>query len=165
MNDIETTYVCIKNLKSYGDYYQRWEQIKNIYKPQIDTDLFGSDIQYTPHDYTNHCTDIYRILDIIIPNEAYGGTISTEQLFYLNVAVIMHDVAMVFAPDSRFNHSEEAKKYILDQVILRNDSFLSNVLNGEEASFISEVVLGHSDVKDDKGEIKIKTLNTLPSKN
>lgn len=165
MAEIEYTYTCITNLASHGNYHARWEQIKNVYKPQINTDLFSKDAQYTPHDYSNHCKDIYKILDIIIPLESYEKSITTEQLFYLDVAVIMHDIAMVFAPESRSNHSEEAKKYILEHVISRNDSFLQNILTPEEASFIADIVFGHSDIKDEKGSIILETLASLPNKN
>lgn len=165
MIDVELSYKCISKLHAFDNYFDRWKRIRDVYASQLNTDLFNEDAQYTPHDYKNHCTNIYRILDIIIPGSAYDNSLNTEQLFCLAVAVILHDLAMLIKPENRSDHSDQAKNFILEKVLITNDSFLSHCLSHEEASFVADIVCGHSDIKDDNGEILVKTLDEIPNNN
>lgn len=166
MRDIEDTYNCIVKLQDTGNYYDRWKQVRDIYKPQLDNDLFTESAQFTPHDYSRHCVNIYRIIDIILPDAFYSSDkFTTEQLFVLDVAILMHDIGMFYDPASRNNHNEVAKNYILESVLDSKNSFLSAILTEEEASFIASIIFGHSDIKDDKGGIVVDTISELPDSN
>ena len=161
--NIEEHYDCINRMKGTSTYFSRWQSIRDVYKPKLDVDLFEEKAQYTPHDYERHCINIYNILSQIIPQDAYTTTLNAEQLFLLNIAVILHDVAMVLNlndPKMRDGHSEMAKEYIKNEVIARNKSFLSELLSPAEAEFISEIIFGHSDIKEN-GTTILKSIELL----
>lgn len=164
MTGAEDTLTCIVKMKDYDDYYRRWSSIRDVYQVQINGDLFDSKNQYTAHDYCNHCKNILTILNTIIPFQAYDKSLTSESLFCLNVSVILHDIAMFFAPENRMNHSEIAKKYIIEQVLLKRNSFLSQLLTHQEALFVSDIIYAHSDIKDDAGNIAFETLPSLIDK-
>jgi hypothetical protein len=161
--NIEEHYDCINKMKGTSNYFSRWQSIRDVYKPKLDVDLFEEKAQYTPHDYERHCVNIYNILSQIIPQDAYSHTLNAEQLFLLNISVILHDVAMVLNlndPKMRDGHSEMAKEYIKNEVLARNKSFLSELLTIAEAEFISEIIFGHSDVKEN-GKTIYKSIELL----
>lgn len=167
----EEHYTCIDKMKeSTKDgktYFQRWATLKNIYQPILNTDLFIEGAQYTPHDYDRHCINIYNILHILIPSKSYGrgvNQLNTEDLFILNVAVLLHDIFMVYSPSDRDTHGEDAQKFIRDEVIRRNNSALSNLLSDDEAKFIGDVIYGHCDIKQGAEVVK-ETLPSLPESN
>lgn len=175
--DIAEKYKCIKKLKEHADfenrnYFEKWENIKKGYKELLNSDLFTDEKQFTPHDYDRHCVNIYKILDIIIPdidinNIECNDKFNVEHLFILDVAVILHDIYMFINPDKRSTHSKEAKCYIMEQIykFRESNSLLKINLSDDEANFVAEVVYGHSDEKSGDGKIIISTIDELPESN
>ncbi len=175
--DIAENLKCIKKLKEIGgfenrNYFEKWENIKKAYREILNSDLNTEDAQYTPHDYDRHCVNIYRMLDIIIPdidinNLENNEKFNVEHLFILDVAVLLHDIYMFINPEKRKTHSVEAKHYICEQMykFIESQSILKTNLSDDEANFVSEVVYGHSDVKSEDGKVIISTIDELPESN
>lgn len=143
------------------ELYNKWKMIADCYRKTLDRGPYFTDTAYTPHDFENHCMDIYKILDDLILKEKLGGTINYEEIFVLLVAVILHDIIMAYEPAERETHSEKAFEYVLEQVYTKNSSILKNCLTRNQAMAVAYVILGHSDLKKDE---KINTLSFLPFK-
>jgi len=159
--DIELNYKIIKKLQDISDYFERWQRIKAVYKPKLDSFTAPSNILYITHNYSNHCVNIYRIFEqILLPKFSVKKYFTIENLFILNVSVILHDYIMITDPEKRRVHSEEGKKYIVKKVF-ENDSFLQNSLIQKEAECVADVVFGHSDIKFKLGD-NISTIDLLP---
>lgn len=161
---METKFKCIAMMSRGGDstdYFKRWEALKTLYKPVLDVESLYREIAYTPHDYSKHCVNIYNILSsLLIPDEAYNSILNEEHLFILNVAVLFHDITMTYNPENRASHSQEARTLIRTHVS-DGISAIANALHDHEALAVSEVIYGHSDIKQGSSVIK-KTIEDLP---
>ena len=143
------------------EWYKNWETIANSYEKTINRGPYFTNIAFAPHDFENHCMDIYKIIDSLIQTDKLGKVINVEEVFVLLVAVILHDIIMAYNPDEREVHSEKAKQYVIEQVYSKNDSILKNCLTRNQAQAVGWIILGHSDLKKEE---KIDTLAILPGK-
>jgi len=165
MEHIENSYKCIKFLKLWSEecnakYYEEWQVIRAIYKPVLDYGPIWKNVAFTPHDYTHHCIGIYRALDLLIDDDNFNNKkISLEELFILDVSVILHDIIMTYNITKRLTHSRDAEDFILELVNNHNESVLSNVLNSTTACSVGKIILGHSDVKNK--DMKLKYIEKL----
>lgn len=145
---------CIK--KMGGDYFQKWENIKNQYAPTLDRGSIYRPIAYTHHDYTHHCYNIYKIVGKVILHEPQ---LCEQEWFILNVAILLHDFSMTLSNFERLTHSKQSAEWILQQ--MNEDTVLRENLNSSEAEAIALIVEAHSDCKkkvDNKEEIEKYTL-------
>ncbi len=157
--NLEENYSCIKKLEG-TDYHKNWRTLRDTYEGVLNEGPVRQDIAFTPHDYRRHCQNIYYFLsNLLIPSGAYNTILNQEHLFILDVAVLFHDIIMAFDPDLRETHSLEAKNYILD-ILMKADTG-QILLSEDEAGFIADVVLGHSDLKKD-GKVVSCSIDLLP---
>ena len=148
-------------------YFNRWATLRDIYKSKLNTDLFVEKYQLTPHDYDRHCTNIYNILHLIIPSNCYGKgerQLNTEDLFILNVAVLLHDMFLVYSPLHKDIHGQQMQQFIRNEVQDNNVNVVNSILSDDEAKFVGDVIYGHCDIKQND-EIVERTLYSLPNSN
>ncbi|WP_136524328.1 HD domain-containing protein [Geomonas ferrireducens] len=155
---IEENFSCISMLKSEESYFQNWLTVKNIYVEILDRGSLRQKDAYTPHDYRNHCVNIYNIISNIILKENFSG-LNTEELFILDVAVLLHDVYMALDPEKRGTHSADARDFVKRE---QRDHRLP--FDREQAICIGDVIFGHSDLKTENGITTCKTIEALPKK-
>lgn len=165
----EETLKCISTLEKLisNDYYARWHKIKTYY---VDNKFIEYAVTknglFTGHGY-EHCKSIYNILGLIIPEASYSSEpskkhfINAEELFILDVSVLLHDIIMSSNPENRRVHSKDAKDYIIEQVYKFQDSILSSYLTRDQATAISYVIFAHSDVKDENEQTIIQTFEEV----
>lgn len=132
---------CIKEMK--GDYFARWEAIKNVYAPKLDEGPVYRPVAYTYHDYTHHCFNIYKIVskDIL-----YMPSLTAQEWFILNTAILLHDFSMTFINFDRLKHSKQSAEWLMDSI--ENDSVLRQNLSNDEAEVIALIIMAHSDCKE-----------------
>lgn len=154
----EDDFDCIQRMDGTGDYLSRWKSIRQIWAPRLDKGPVSQKEDFTPHNYSNHCVGIYKIMsEILIPKSAYGNELKQESLFVLNVAVLLHDIMMTFKPSARFQHSKEAKEFIEQHFLVEDFN-----ITPQEMESIALVILGHSDIKDETTKTTIETIDILP---
>lgn len=145
----------IKKLKTNKKYYDFFETLVKDYSEYINTGAIKRDIGFTPHDFKHHCIDLYLILSKILPEKFYKKYSKGSNLFVLLTGVLFHDIIMAESSDaeSRRKHSEDGKKWIEDEIFSNGDTSLKRNFEKELASALGDVILAHSDVKDEDGEI------------
>lgn len=167
-NNFEFTEENYKSVKKLHDapldsrYFERWRTIRDSYKHVLDDGVIFKNIAYTPHDYKRHCVNIYRILDWLIPEKAYD-MLTFEELFILNISVILHDYIMSKDIDERNVHGVAAAES-LDKIFkTERDSVIKLNLDDIESNCVKHIIRGHSDIKDKQNNILEKTMNNVPS--
>ena len=151
---------CIKALQGNNndEYFHKWIAFRTVYQPILDEGAYSSEVKYNTHNYSTHCVNIYKNIDKLIDwNSDNKPTV--EELFYLDVAVILHDLCMAVMPQKRPQHSKEAYEIILNKINSPDRNEINGLLKLSEAECIAEIILGHSDVKvEEKSEDTIKYL-------
>ena len=140
-----------------------WERLCKEYAHNLDTGSVYRDIAFTLHDFSHHCVDVYRILNMIaeIQIESKGVFLSKEESLILNVAVLFHDYSMCMEGTDRNNHALASAEYLKSQ--FSSQSFNSLAMQLKE--IIPLVIQAHSDPKDrdDVENMKNpKLLSSLP---
>ena len=165
----EESLKCISALNKLtsDDYYEKWHKIKSYY---LDNKFIEyavtKDGLYTGHGY-EHCKSIYQILGLIIPDGTLSSEpikrsyINAEELFVLDVSVLLHDIIMSINPANRRIHSLDAKNYIIEQVYKFQESILSSYLTRAQATAVSYVIYAHSDIKDENEKTIVKTFDEV----
>ncbi len=146
MNEEETR--CIKALQSKNndEYFRKWMAIREVYRPILDEGAYRSDVNYNTHNYSTHCVNIYRNIDKLI-DWSSDNKPTVKEFFYLDVAVILHDLCMAIMPKERLRHSKEAYEIILEKINSPDRNEINGLLIPSEAECIAQIILGHSDVK------------------
>lgn len=136
---------CIKNMGP--DYTKKWEQIKNVYAPELDTGSIYNPVAYTLHDYSHHCYDIYKIISQVILYPEKDDFLSQQDWFVLNVAVLLHDYSMTFPNFDRLIHSRQSAEWLIKQSESEDDTVIKANLSHNEPEIISLIIRAHSDCK------------------
>jgi hypothetical protein len=141
-------------------YKGKWDALRLVYERVLDQGPIIQYTAYTPHDYSRHCTGIYRNIGIFFI-DIIKKVVTQEELFILNVSVLLHDIKMAYdsSPEMRNAHGQSAKEFILDEVYKQKSSTLSDLLTKPQTLAIVDVILGHSDIK---SETRINTIDLLP---
>lgn len=145
---------CIKKMGKH--YIRKWKNIKEQYATQLDQGAIHKPIAYTLHDYSNHCFDIYKIVNKVI---LFMPSLSEQEWFILNTAILLHDFSMTFVNFNRLIHSQQSAEWLLEQ--MGKDTVLRSNLNPSEAEAVALIILAHSDCKKNvhgKEEIEQYTL-------
>jgi orotate phosphoribosyltransferase len=152
----EESFNIIKRMASHPPFFDNWKTIRDKYRANLNSGAYQQDKKFTPHDYDKHCVNIYNILDsILLRGLVPDDDINEEHLFILNVAVILHDIYMAFNPEVRDSHSLHAKDFVIKQ-----QQEYQLPIDPDQAKCIGEVILGHSDLKDQG----VNTIDLLPEK-
>lgn len=156
----------IKKLEEHEEYYERFKILVNDYGNNLDTGAIVRDIGFTPHDFSHHCKDIYEILGYILPNEFYTAYPEGSNLFLLLTAVLLHDISMAqdSSESARRNHSELSKQYIEKEIFEKDNTALNKYCGKDFAEALGEIVLAHSDIKGENGEINKFTFREVVAK-
>lgn len=154
---IEESYGTISRLHDATEdmkYFKRWRLIRESYEQMLNDGVIFKQIAFTPHDYKRHCVGIYRILDWLIPAKAYEG-LSFEELFVLDIAVILHDYIMSKDLTLRHEHGQAAEESLTKVFDSESESVLKLGINDVEWDCIGQIIRGHSDIKDKDDPDKI----------
>ncbi len=150
LRDFECFFTIQEMKDRSRDLYDKWVNLVKEYRDVLDNGSYVSDKGYTPHDFSHHCKNIYHNLSILL--SGYKNYFNEEELFILNIAVILHDIYMAFDPSKRETHSFEAKEYIIKQVYTVPQSVMARNISKQQAMAIGLVVLGHSNLKSKESE-------------
>lgn len=145
---------CINKMGK--QYTRKWKNIKEQYATRLDQGAVRKPIAYTFHDYSHHCFDIYKIVDKVI---LFKPSLSEQEWFILNTAILLHDFSMTFVNFDRLIHSKQSAEWLLEQ--MEEDSVLKSNLNSSEAEAVALIIQAHSDCKKNvhgKEEIEQYTL-------
>lgn len=152
----------IKNIKLYN----KFESLLQAYEPFINSGALVKEVGYTPHDVDNHCTNIYRILSDILPNEFYQKSSNGENLFILIVGTLLHDYAMAISVDneSRREHSKKARELVLAEIYSSDMTVMRANIPRDFAEALGDIIYAHSDIKNQKNEVIVNTFNEIVEK-
>lgn len=145
---------CINKMGK--QYTRKWKNIKEQYATRLDQGAVHKPIAYTLHDYTHHCFNIYKIVDKVI---LFNPSLSEQEWFILNTAILLHDFSMTSVNFDRLIHSKQSAEWLLEQ--MEKDTVLKRNLNPSEAEAIALIMQAHSDCKKnvrEKEEIEEYTL-------
>lgn len=131
---------CINKMGE--QYIRKWENIKEQYAERLDRGAVHKPIAYTLHDYMHHCFNIYKIVDKVI---LFKPSLSEQEWFILNTAILLHDISMSSVNFDRLIHSKQSADWLLDQ--MENDTVIKSNLNPSEAEAVALIIQAHSDCK------------------
>lgn len=133
-----------------SSYTLKWKQLCMQYADDLNRGAVHRNVGFTLHDFDNHCCNIYKILNEILAKEI--DTLKNEELFVLNVAVLMHDYSMTQENFQREKHSRESADMV--KKMCKNDTIWKEVhVNLRE--IIPYIIEAHSDLK---GNPIVKTM-------
>ncbi len=156
---------CIKFMEEH--HLDIWETLVKSVGETLDTPSILHFTAYTPHNFSNHCFNIYRIVsNVLLYEDSFKDKpeLSSEALLLLNVAILFHDFSMTtpgFSESDRLQHSklsaEKFEKYCCD----RNEIALED----KQIQIIKCLIIAHSDIKEKVGSVEKTVDYTLKSKN
>jgi orotate phosphoribosyltransferase len=151
---------------------ENWKQVALSIKDALDSRPIYSEKAFTPHDFSNHCNNIYKIIskDIfykdVLTKEKFQDNdvpeISSEAFYLLNIAVLFHDYSMTNLKCNRLQHSAESAEMFRD-FCKSNDFVGRSILTPKQIKIVSSIIRAHCDIKeiiDGKETVKEKTLES-----
>ncbi|MDE5778205.1 MAG: HD domain-containing protein [Lachnospiraceae bacterium] len=156
----------LKKSENGKEFYSKFEALVNTYAEILDSGAELREIGFTPHDFSHHCRDMYEILGIILPDGFYKKYRCGQSLFLLLVAVLFHDIGMIEKMDDevRRRHSELGKEYILREINSKRDTVLKSNIVHEMIEPLGNIIMAHSDIKSESGEVERHTFDELLKK-
>jgi len=163
-NKIDIRYkeqLCVKKMST--SHKKIFNDFVNYYAPKFpDREILNNSV-FTPHNFNQHCFDIYKIISSIILNKnlAYETAykLSSKELLLLNLAVLFHDISMSEGLTTRReNHSVESAKYV-DREFNSVECKAWEKLSRSEVNALEEIIKAHSDIKDGSVNVLENGLN------
>lgn len=155
----------IQKLQGTG-FEEQFINLVNFAVPILDGGPLLKSIGFTPHDFSHHCKNIYKILERILPEEFYIQNRAGENLFVLLVSVLFHDIGMTkeWSEKVRNEHSLLSREFILEHYE-NNDvnSVIMQNLKKVYAEYVGDIIYAHSDIKEN-GVLKIDTFDEICQK-
>ena len=143
LKELEQNYSIISGMGE--QYLEMWKSLCMQYADILNQGPAQKSTAFTLHDFCNHCAGIYKLLQ-----KMPLISLTQEELFILNVSVLLHDYSMSQENFNRKKHSDESAKLV--QNMYGKDGIWDEVsLNHQE--IIPLVLLAHSDTKDDDGKV------------
>ncbi|MGI6672580.1 MAG: HD domain-containing protein [Christensenellales bacterium] len=159
---------CIKKMvdsEQSNGLLEKWMKAAEQAQKILDSKDAVQKTFYTPHDFSNHCFNVYINLDTILQAGGYDylqeNNVLCDSLFLINVAILFHDISMnVFTVDEdRDTHSEDAVEQFRGGDI---NSLKHFGVTNEQADIICTLIKAHSDIKN-KGKVITSTLKDFRS--
>ena len=72
---------------------ERLDRLVQAYGPILNEGPKQEITRYTSHNFDRHCTDLYRIISMFLLRDTMEQ-LSKEELYLLNVSVLLHDISM-----------------------------------------------------------------------
>lgn len=156
----------ITKLNKKSKYYDDFKNLVNMYASSLDVGALVREIGFTPHNFSNHCRDIYKILSDILPDKFYKVYNKGSNLFLLLTAVLMHDYYMSqdASEEARRKHSELGKKFVEKEIFGKENTPLKMYCSKEFGEALADVIYAHSDIKDEHGGIDTYTFEKILEK-
>ncbi|MCK5613459.1 hypothetical protein KAR91_66935 [Candidatus Pacearchaeota archaeon] len=148
-------------VKAMGDYLPLYTQFRDNIAPQLQTTAVVDGDTFPSHGY-DHCVRIFQsVNNLLSGHQPFFGDVSSEEFFCFGLGVLFHDIIMTVHPKLRRTHSKDARKYVKVEFENVKKSPLALTLKDPLVNAIADIVYAHSDVKDDKGKVTIKTLEEV----
>lgn len=149
-----------------GKYYDDFKNLVNLYAPSLDFGAVRREVGFTPHNFSNHCRDIYKILSDILPEKFYKVYNNGSNLFLLLTAVLMHDYYMSYdsSEEARRQHSKLGKEFVEEAIFGKENTPLKMYCSKEFGEALADVIYAHSDIKDEHGGIDTYTFKDILEK-
>lgn len=113
---------------------------------------------YTSHDFDRHCFDLYRIISMYLLQEAGIQQLNQEELYLLNLSVLLHDISMCRGgyekktnTNTAFNrdiHALQSAQWIQHEFDQRNTPLYESGLTADQVEIICDICKAHSTLKD-----------------
>ena len=137
-------------IKGMGPYLRLWERICEQYADTLNRGSARKAIAFTLHDFDNHCCNIYKILNSMLEKELKEKHLSNEELFVLNIAVLMHDYSMTTENFDRDKHSQQSADLLKG---MYSESLWIEV-HLTHRDVIPYVITAHSDIKAEEPPVR-----------
>ncbi len=158
---MDVNYKIISRLKEQdGKLYNKFIALVDGYEDELNNGALIRLTGFTPHNADIHCKNIYRILSDILPEQFYRKYSFGDNIFVLCVGAFLHDLAMAHSVsiETRCKHSEIAKKMVHDEIYTDRKTVMKSNIKREYADAVMDIIYSHSDIKDEYGNIKNRTL-------
>lgn len=113
---------------------------------------------YTSHDFDRHCFDLYRIISMFLLQEEGLQHLSKEELYLLNLSVLLHDISMCMGgydsenktntPFNRDIHALQSAQWIQYEFSKRDTLLYTSGLTADQVEIICDICKAHSSLKD-----------------
>lgn len=160
-------YKIINVLQQFNkSLHTKFLSLVGAYEKDLNTGPLIRMTGFTSHDAETHCSNIYRILSDVLPEQFYNEYKYGENIFVLCVSVFLHDFAMAIDVDeeTRRQHSKIARDFVRNEIYNTEDTVMKAVINREYAEPVLDIIYAHSDIKDINGNIKHSTLQEIITK-
>lgn len=131
-------------------YLRLWEKICEQYADALNRGSVRKVVGFTLHDFDNHCSNIYKILNSMLEKELKEKHLCNEELFVLNIAVLMHDYSMTSENFDRDKHSKESADLLKK---MYSDSLWREV-HFKLRDVIPFIIEAHSDIKTEESPVR-----------
>ena len=131
-------------ISKMGPYVQSWKDICRQYADALNRGPIRRSTGFTLHDFDSHCSNIYTILNQMLKAELKKEEITKEELFILNVAVLMHDYSMTLENFNRDEHSRQSAEKLKE---FYNRDAIWKQININIKDIIPYIIEAHSDIK------------------
>jgi len=145
-----------------------WIWFSDRIKDDLDNRPLLSITAFTPHNFSNHCYNIYKIISLLLEKQLYHAAydeLSSESLYILNISVLFHDYSMSQAncDDYRFEHSYKSAELFgtLYESWKKCDIADLPELTSGQIKMIQAIVKAHSDKKESSEGITKILVNSL----
>ena len=78
----EEEFRCISTMNK--EDYIHWQAIRDAYRGLLDEGAYRSDKKYMTHNYSIHCFNIYKNIDILLKRDN-SSKLTSHEAFLLNV--------------------------------------------------------------------------------
>lgn len=153
---VEDSLFIVKKMESYLPIYCA---CRDRIAPQLQVTAIVKGDTFTSHGY-DHCIRIFQQLNNLLTGHVpFFDDVTKEELFCLGMAVLFHDVYMTKNPEMRASHSRRARDFVRGEFENLKTSVFSLPISDPVIDTIGEIVLAHSDVKDETDRVIERTLD------
>lgn len=139
-----------------GAYRECFDSLAKHYGRMLNQGPTQTITVYTSHDFDRHCFDLYRIISMYLLREEGIGQLSQEELYLLNLSVLLHDISMCrggYEKDANtmFNrdiHALQSAQWIRHEFDQGTTPLYQSGLTADQVEIICDICKAHSTLKD-----------------
>lgn len=137
---------------------QRFDELVNTYAIALNNNPSKRNVVFTKHDFNHHCVDILSIISNILLHEKGINELYPLELYLLNLAVLFHDISMVFGGYDkkarkitnfdRKKHSQQSAEWLQKEYSNHSSAlYIHGELDENKLQILCNICKAHSDVK------------------
>jgi adenine/guanine phosphoribosyltransferase-like PRPP-binding protein len=153
---------CISKMND--EHKRAWQWFATQIKDDLDSRPLISGTAFTPHDFSRHCYNIYRIVSKILDKQLMQNfeELSSESLLLLNISILFHDYSMSQDGTNRLEHSDVSAKLFKERYAeWAKNSGDTTSLTVSQRKKIQTIIRAHSDIKTSDDVIQENTIEAI----